>query len=168
MYNWKQQKAKIGQATNIFGQHHLLFFYPCQIYPGHAKLWKNLQIKMFNELLSFIYFFNVTKVSANKYRSVQELRSSSKLFRYFWFNLFQAVNFDCWEGLVWFGLDRRFEQTENNFFLVCFDWVWFVWLSLVWFGLLIPQTHKQIKYCLILVNLICEFVFGYSTNIKTN
>ena len=28
--------------------------------------------------------------------------------------LFQAVNIDCWEGLVWFGLDTRFEQTEKN------------------------------------------------------
>ena len=99
-------------------------------------------------------------MSKNKYRSVQELRSSSKLFRYFWFNLFQAVNFDCWEGLVWFGLDTQFEQTENNFFLVCFDWVWI--------GLLTPQTHKQINNYLILIGFICEFVFGYSTNKQTN
>ena len=34
--------------------------------------------------------------------------------------------------------------------------------GLVWFGLLIPQTHKQINNCLILINFICEFVFGYS------
>ena len=43
-----------------------------------------------------------------------------------------------------------------------------LWLSLVWVGLLIPQTHKQINNYLILINLICEFVLGYSTNKQTN
>ena len=43
-----------------------------------------------------------------------------------------------------------------------------LWLSLVWFGLLIPQTHKQINNYLILINLICEFVLGHSTNKQTN
>ena len=43
----------------------------------------------------------------NKYRSVQELRSSSKKF-----------NFEFIVEKVWFGLDR---QTENKVFFVCFD-----------------------------------------------
>ena len=38
-----------------------------------------------------------------KYRSVQELRSSSKFLRYFDLISFQAINFYCWEGLVYFG-----------------------------------------------------------------
>ena len=32
----------------------------------------------------------------------------------------------------------------------------------------ILQTHKQINNYSILINLICEFVFGYSTDKQTN
>ena len=69
-----------------------------------------------------------------------------------------------WFGLVWIdGLNK-----QKIIFFICFDWVWFVWLSLVWFGFFIPQTHKQINNYLILIGFICEFVFGYSTNKQTN
>ena len=73
--------------------------------------------------------------------------------------------------MVWFGLDRRFEQTDKlncfwfaliEFGLVCL--IEFGLVRLIEFGLLIPQTRKQIKDYLILITLICEFVFGYSTN----
>ena len=84
------------------------------------------------------FFYNLPRVK-NKSRSVQELRSSIKLFRYFWFNFFEAVNFEfivekfC---LVWFELSV-WTNRQNKGFLVCFGWVWF--------GLLIPQKNKQIQ-----------------------
>ena len=71
--------------------------------------------------------------------SVQELRSSSTLFRYFWFNSIWNSCFwiICWEDLVWFGLDRWFGQTDrqNKFILVCLTK-----FSLLWFGY---STDKQ-------------------------
>ena len=50
-----------------------------------------------------------------------------------------------YESLVWFGLDRRFRQTDmiNGFW---FALVVFGFVCLIKFGLLcIPQTNKQIK-----------------------
>ena len=57
-----------------------------------------------------------------------------------------------WFGEVWFGLDQP-----------CFALVEF---GLVQFG---GSTDKETNNnYLILINLICEFVFGYSTNKQTN
>ena len=71
------------------------------------------------------------KWKRNKYKKKYR---SNKLFRFFRFILFEFI-----VEKVWFGLGRRFGQTNwmNDF--------WFVWLSLVWFCLLIPQINKQIK-----------------------
>ena len=46
-------------------------------------------------------FNRIFEIFRNKYRSVQELRSSSKLFRYFWF---QALYIEFIVEKVWFGL----------------------------------------------------------------
>ena len=57
-----------------------------------------------------------------------------------------------------------------NVFFVLFGWVWFGLSDWVWFGLVClfhRQTNKLNEY-LILINLICEFVFGYSTDKQTN
>ena len=71
--------------------------------------------------------------------------------------------------MVWFGLDKWFEQKDkiNGF-----------WYALVEFGLvcliefgLVCLFHKQtnnLNNNLILINLICEFVYGYSTDKQTN
>ena len=63
--------------------------------------------------------------------------------------------------MVWVGLDSRFGQTDK---------IKGFWFALVEFGLvclLIPQKNK-LKHYLILINLISEFVFGYSTDKQTN
>ena len=95
--------------------------------------------------------------------TVQELRSSSTLFRYFDWILFKAVNFEfivekvgfceiCY-GLVWI------DDLDHS----CFALVEF---GLVWSGCF---TDKQTNNnYLILINFICECVFGYSTDKKTN
>ena len=74
------------------------------------------------------------EVRLNKYRSVQELCSSSKLFRYFWFNFISSslLRSYCWEGLVWFGLSDR------------------VWIGLV---CLFHRQTKKLNNFLILINL---------------
>ena len=57
-------------------------------------------------------------------------------------------------------------KKENN----SFGWVWFGLSDWVCFGLVClfhRQTNKLNKHS-ILINLICEFVFGYSTDKLTN
>ena len=71
----------------------------------------------------------VGKTSTGLYRSCAALASFSGTFDLI---LFQAVNFEfivekVWFGLVWIaGLNKQMKE-------------------MVWFGLLILQTHKQIK-----------------------
>ena len=70
---------------------------------------------------------------------------------------FEAVDFEFIVEKVWFG--------EVWFGLVWIDGLDLTLLSLilVLFGLVVSQTNKQI-----IINLICEFVFGYSTDKQTN
>ena len=76
---------------------------PTPVYSLVSKNLKQIFLKFWWTMISF----------RNKYRSVQELRSSSKLFRYFWFNFLDEVNFEfivekVWFGLVWIvGLDKQ-------------------------------------------------------------
>ena len=84
------------------------------------------------------------------------------------YRLFTQNGFEIWDLklLILNLLLRRFG-------LVKFVLIWFgltVWtnltllsLILVWFGLVVPQTNKQI-----IINIICDFVFGYSTDKQTN
>ena len=88
---------------------------------------------------------NFTILLFNKYGSVQELRSTSMLFRYFWFRCLWDIRqektfiwrshyiINLWKCLVW-----------SKF--VCYSQVLFglVWSSLVWFwfGFVNPQTNK--------------------------
>ena len=64
--------------------------------------------------------------------------------------------------MVWFGLDRRFGRTDkiNVFWFALFEF------GLIWFGYF--SVNKQINNGLILINIICEFVLGYSTDKQTN
>ena len=82
-------------------------------------------------------------------------------------SLFQAVNFEFIVEKVWFGLFWIDGLDQPCFALVEFgSLVCLIEFGLVWFGC---STDKQtnINY-LILINLICEFVFGYSTDKQTN
>ena len=60
-----------------------------------------------------------------------------------------------------FGLNRWFGRTDkiNVFWFALFKF------GLIWFGYF---SVKQINNGLISNNLICEFVFGYSTDKQTN
>ena len=74
----------------------------------------------------------------------KELRSSSiaSFSGTFDLILFQAVNFELIVEKVWFGLvwiDGLNKQKITGF------WFALIEFGLVWFGLLIPQTHKQIN-----------------------
>ena len=76
---------------------------------------------------------------------------------------FEAVDFEfivekVWFGKVWFGL-VWIDGSDQPYFA-------FVDFGLIWFGC---STDKQTNNnYLILINLICEFVFGYSTDKQTN
>ena len=79
------------------------------------------------------------KTSTGLYRSCAALASFSGTFDLI---LFQAVNFELIVEKVWFGLvwiDGLNKQKITGF------WFALIEFGLVWFGLLIPQTHKQIN-----------------------
>ena len=61
--------------------------------------------------------YGLSRTSTGLYRSCPALASFSGTFDLI---LFQAFNFEFIVKKV-FGLDRRFEKTENKRFLVCFD-----------------------------------------------
>ena len=96
--------------------------------------------------------FSSYKTSTGLYRSCAALACFSGTFDLI---LYEAVILNLWLrrfGLVKFGLDQP-----------CFALVEF---GFVWFG---GSTDKQTNNnYLILINLICEFVFGYSTDKQTN
>ena len=80
-----------------------------------------------------------TQTSTGLYRSCAALASFSGTFDLI---LFQAVNFELIVEKVWFGLvwiDGLNKQKITGF------WFALIEFGLVWFGLLIPQTHKQIN-----------------------
>ena len=92
--------------------------------------------------------------------------SYSTLLRYFWYFKKQFWIY-CREGLVfwvWFGLLRIDSLDERMFFgLLWLNLLLFVWLSLLWF--FHRQTNKLNNF-LILINLICEFVYWKSATDK--
>ena len=72
-----------------------------------------------------------------------------------------------WFGFVW--LDRQFGQTDKIngllFAVVEFGLVCLIEFCFVWFAY---STDKRRNQIIILINLICEFVFGYSIDKQTN
>ena len=69
--------------------------------------------------------------------------------------------------MVWFGLDRQFGQTGkiNGFWYALVE---FGLICRIEFALLIPHTNDKLNKYLIYINLICEFLLGYSTDKQTN
>merc|ERR1712208_70976 len=100
-----------------------------------------------------LLLMNAVLTSTDLYRSCAALASFSGTFdfKHFILNLLLRRF-----GL--FGFDRQFEQTDK---------INGVWFALNEFGL-VCLFHRQINNFLILINLICEFVLGYSTNKQRN
>ena len=109
------------------------------------------------------------KTSTSLYRSCAAIARFSGTFDLI---LFEAVDFEFIVEKVWFGkfciglfwidgLDQPCFALVEFGSLVCL-----IEFGLVWFGC---STDEQTNNnYLILINLICEFVFGYSTDKQTN
>ena len=100
---------------------------------------KNSEFSKICNIFSDFFNYVFVKTSTGLYRSCAALASFSGTFDLI---LFQAVNFELIVEKVWFGLvwiDGLNKQKITGF------WFALIEFGLVWFGLLIPQTHKQIN-----------------------
>ena len=114
------------------------------------------------------YFYQSTVfwlLSTDLYRNCAALASFSGTFDLF---LFEAVNFEFIVEKGWFCL--IWTKTQNKWSLFCFDWVWFGLSDWILFGLvcLFRRQTKKLNKRLISINLICDFVFGYSKDKQKN